>query len=94
MKNIEINNIKYELEKDYKDSFDLSLVKELCIDVEYFGEFDYLFGDYSYGKLRIKGFNDKSNSKYTEVNSIDKLDEYISKYCAYNCGYFLLKKVK
>ena len=90
MKNIELNNIKYTLEKEYKDAFVYDDVVDLC--TEYFVEFDYIFGDYSYSKLRLKGFYDSKSKNAKEFNDIKGLDDYISNYCSYDCKYFLLKK--
>lgn len=89
---IEINDKKYELIKNYKDGFNLDLLNEKYTD--YFDDFDYIFGDYSYDKLRLKGFNDKTNSKFSKINDINILDNYIKEYCSYECRYFLLKKIK
>ncbi len=92
MKKIEINNINYILEKDYKDAFDYDDVSNLCTD--YFSEFDYIFGDYSYSKLRLKGFYESNNKKAKSINDIKILDDYINNYCSYECRYFLLHKEK
>lgn len=90
MKKVIINNKNYEVEKDYKDAFDLDEVTELCTD--YFDEFDYIFGDYSYSKLRLKGFYDSKNKKAKSINDISGLEDYIKNYCSYDCKYFLLRK--
>ncbi len=87
-KKYEINGNLYELEKDEKNVFDLEEVKSYM--TEYFDKFDYVFGDYAYEKLRLKGFKDKGN----KVNDIKYLDDYIKNYCAYGAKYFLLKKIK
>ena len=84
-KKYEINGNLYELEKNV---FDLEEVKSYM--TEYFDKFDYVFGDYAYEKLRLKGFKDKGN----KVNDIKYLDDYIKNYCAYGAKYFLLKKIK
>ena len=55
-------------------------------------DFDYIFGDWAYGKLRLKGFYKKDNKKVTKINNIEDLDKYIKNNCAYNCKYFLLEK--
>ena len=89
MKTIKINEKEYTLEKNYKDGFDLTEVQNRL--TEYFDEYDYIFGDWSYGKLRLKGFNDSKKSN--EINDIKLLDEYIKEYCSYECKYFLLKKI-
>ncbi len=90
MKKVQINDIDYVVEKDYKNAFDLETVKELCTD--YFMDFDYIFGDYSYSKLRLKGFYDSKNKKRKDINDIKGLDDYIKKYCSYDCQYFVLRK--
>ncbi len=90
MKNIKINNANYEVVKDYKDSFNSEELLEKFTD--YFEDYDYVLGDYAYSKLRLKGFYDSNNKKVTKINDIKNLDNYIKDYCAYDCGYFLIKK--
>lgn len=92
MKKVMINNYEYILDKNYKDAYEYDIVKELC--TEYFNTFDYIFGDISYDKLRLKGFYESSNKKATTINDIKYLENYIKEYCSYDCRYFLLKKVK
>ena len=89
---IEIENNKYEIVKNYKEGF--CEVEFLEKYTEYFFEYDYIFGDYSYDKLRLKGFYDKTHKKASSINSIEGLEEYICDFCSYECRYFLLKKVK
>lgn len=89
MKNIKINEALYTLERNYKDGFDLTEVENKLTD--YFDGYDYVFGDWSYGKLRLKGFMEEKKSN--KINNIKCIDNYIKKYCAYECKYFLLKKV-
>lgn len=89
MKIYEFNN-KYELEKNYKDGFDYEATKEIL--TEYFDDYDYILGDWSYGKLRLKGFCDKKNKNFKPINDIKTVDNYIKKHCAYECRYFILKK--
>ena len=85
-------NDDYELEKNYKEGFDYEAVKQLW--TEYFDDYDYILGDWSYGKLRLKGFCEKTNKKYKKINSIQTVEEYIKKYCAYDCKYFILSVIK
>ncbi len=87
-----IMNIEYELYKDEDKAFDLEEVNNLITD--YFTPYDYILGDYAYGKLRLKGFYDPKNKKATKVNNFKDIDQYIKKYCSYNCKYFILKKQK
>ena len=90
-KMIKINNTDYEVIKDYKDAIDIPLITEMY--TEYFEGYDYLFGDWSYGKLRLKGFCDKNNKLNNKINSYETIDDYIKNYCSYECKYFILKKV-
>lgn len=87
-----LNNNEYELIKEYKEAFNLEDVTNLV--TEYFEGFDYILGDYAYNKLRLKGFYEDSSKKATEINKYSYMDEYINKYCAYDCRYFVLKKKK
>ena len=89
MKKIVLEGTNYTLEKNYKDGFDLTEVTNKL--TEYFDEYDYIFGDWSYGKLRLKGF--KESKKANEINDIKDLNNYIKNYCSYECRYFLLKKI-
>ena len=92
MKKYKYNDIDYEIMKDYKNGFEDEPTKEKLTD--YFINYDYILGDWSYGKLRLKGFNDKDNKEFRPINDIDKVDEYIKNHCSYECRYFILKKIK
>jgi len=89
---IEVNGIKYELIKNYKEGFVEEDFQNLC--TEYFENYDYIVGDIAYNKLRLKGFYEKTNSKSNEINNIEKLDEYLKNNCANDCRYFVVKKIK
>lgn len=86
-----INGVNYELIENSRNGFNLDDVKELFTD--FFEKYDYLVGDWSYGKLRLKGFNDKSNKSFNKINDFSMVKDYIENYCAYGCKYFILKKV-
>ena len=92
MKKVVVNDIEYELVEEYKDGFDENEFKEKCTD--YFNEFDYILGDYSYNKLRLKGFCEKNNKRYNKINDYSGKNAYLKDFCAYECKYFVLKKVK
>ena len=92
MKRIKINNTTYEVVKDEKEMVNEEELSEKVTD--YFDDFDYIFGDYAYDKLRLKGYNDSKNKKVNKINDIKNLDDYIKNYCAYGAKYFLLKKIK
>ena len=88
---VEVNNKKYELIKNYKDGFDKEEFLSRCTD--YFYDYDYIVGDIAYGKLRLKGFYDDKNKNVKKLNNIKNLDSYIKNYCATDCKYFVLQKI-
>lgn len=87
-----LNGLDYELVKDYKDGFSENEVIDKMTD--YFVGYDYVVGDWAYGKLRLKGFCDRSNKKCNRINDIKYKDKYIKDLCSYECRYFIVKKVK
>ena len=58
----------------------------------YVYEYDYVVGDFAYGKLRLKGFYEDKNPKANKINKYSNLDKYIKDNCAYGCKYFVAKK--
>jgi len=92
MKTIMLNEEQYELKEDKKNCFNIEETSNLC--TEYFKEYDYILGDYAYNKLRLKGFYENNHKKATDINKISYIEEYIKMYCAYECSYFILQKVK
>ena len=92
MKKIEINGIEYEIIRNDHDCIDKDVLSEKITD--YFDDFDYIFGDYAYEKVRLKGYYDSKNKKAKAINDIKNLDSYIKNYCSYGAKVFLLKKVK
>ena len=88
---IEINGKKYEIVENSRDALDLDVLKEKLTD--YFEAYDYVVGDWAYGKLRLKGFNEKTNKLYKKINDYENVKTYIEKYCAYGCKYFIIKRI-
>jgi len=89
---INVENNEYKLIENYKDGFNLDGFKEKYTD--YFDNYDYIIGDYSYGKLRLKGFCNKINKMCNKINDIKFKDTYIKDLCSYECRYFILEKIK
>ncbi len=87
-----LNENEYEVIKDYKDAFNNEDINNLYTD--YFKGYDYILGDYAYNKLRLKGFCDKENELFNDINDYSKIDDYIKNECAYECKYFILKKIE
>ena len=91
MKKYKLNEIEYELIEEYKEGFDFEEAQNKITD--YFIPYDYIVGDWSYGKLRLKGFCDKNNEIYKKINDIENLKKYLEENCSYNCKYFVLKRI-
>ena len=91
MKKYKFNEIEYELIEEYKEGFDFEEAQNKITD--YFIPYDYIVGDWSYGKLRLKGFCDKNNEIYKKINDIENLKKYLEENCSYNCKYFVLKRI-
>lgn len=92
MKKIKVFEKEYELTCDYKNSFNKEEFLNLVTD--YFEDYDYIVGDYSYSKLRLKGFCDKDNKLFNKINDFNNLNDYIKNKCSYECGYFVLRCLK
>ena len=90
MEKVKLLDQTYSIFKNEKDGFNLEETEKIITD--YFKDFDYILGDWSYGKLRLKGFNSRRNPNFKSINDIDKVDDYLKDYCAYGCKYFILAK--
>jgi len=88
---INIGDYKYNLIENNRDCFVQDEFENLFTD--YFYEFDYIIGDYAYGKLRLKGFYKDNNKKAKEMNKISSKEKYIKDNCAFQCKYFVLEKI-
>lgn len=86
---IETDFGEFELLKNYKDAFDLQLFIDKYVDVA-FDRYTYLVGDMSSDKLRIKGFNSDPKS----INGYKRIPDYLNESCNFNCGYYILKRMK
>lgn len=91
-KKVKVENTYYELIKDYKEAY----IEEVFLNLytDYFKDYDYIVGDIAYNKLRLKGFYDKSNKKVNKINNYSNLDKYLEENCAYDCKYFILRKMR
>ena len=88
---VKVGEYSFEIIDNYREAFNEEEFISLFTD--YFYDYDYIIGDYEYSKLRLKGFYEDNNKKCKKYNKISNKDEYIKKYCAYNCKYFVLKKI-
>lgn len=91
MKYVIINDKKFELIENYKDGYNQQEIENKLTD--YFDNYDFIIGDWAYGKLRLKGFCKKDNPFYNSINDFEKKEEYLKNNCAYDCKYFVLEKI-
>ena len=92
MKKIEINNVMYEIVENVDNCINKEELEEKITD--YFDDYDYIFGDYAYEKVRLKGYYDSKNKKAKDINNIKYLDDYKKNYCSFGAKTFLIKKIK
>ena len=91
MEKVTIDNKEYEVIKNYRDALNIQDLEGKITD--YYDTYDYILGDYAYGKVRLKGFNNKKNKNYKPINDYNKINDYIKNCCAYECRYFIIKKI-
>lgn len=89
---LKINNYEYEIIRNDKNCINIDELKEKVTD--YFTKFDYIMGDYSYDKVRLKGYYSSENKHAKKINDIKYMDSYIKNYCNYGEKIFLIKKIK
>ena len=89
---ITLENNNYEIIENVNKCLNKEELEQKYTD--YFEPFDYILGDYAYNKLRLKGFCDKDNERYSKINDINTKEKYLKELCAYKCNYFLIKKIK
>lgn len=91
VKDIIINDNKYEVIKNYRDAFDEE--EFLSKFTDYFYDYDYVVGDIAYSKLRLKGFYDSNNKKVKKINDYKNVSVYLKEMCANDCKYFIVHKI-
>ena len=79
----------FELVKNDRDAFDLVQFENKYLP-EYFNKYVFIVGDLADGILRLKGFSLDSKSP----NYFHYIPEYLVESCAYNCKYFILKRLR
>jgi uncharacterized protein YutD len=89
---IEMNNINYEVVKDYRNGFNEEAFRTRYSDI--LTRYDFIVGDWGYGQLRLRGFFEDDNPKATFDTKISTLTEYLYEYCNFGCAYFVVKKAK
>ena len=91
MEKIVLNDNNYEIIKNYKNGYDKDVLTQKYTD--FFKNYDYIVGDWSYGKIRLKGFYESTNKNCKDFNNIEQLEKYLKENCSFECAYFVAKKI-
>jgi len=92
MKEIIINNKKYNIIVDEKEALNTEILSEKI--TEYYNDYDYIVGDWAYGKIRLKGFFKSDNKQVKKYNDIKSLENYLKECCAHGCKWFQIERIK
>jgi len=86
-----IKTIKFKLIENHKECFEQEAFEERYAHV--LDKYDYILGDYSAEMLRLKGFY-KDDTKLNTEYKFKNIKRFLNNSCAFDCPYFLIKKVK
>ena len=89
---IAIKGDKYKIVKNYREALDLELLEVRYSD--FLEKYDYIVGDMSYGKLRLRGFYQDDVKKIPIDMRISYLEDYLLEYCSFGCAYFVLENLE
>ena len=87
---ITLSNHSYKVIKNHRDAFVLEDLTNRFDD--HFLKYDYILGDYAYGKLRLKGFYKKEHPDVNEDNNYELRENYLLNYCAFDCKHYVISK--
>ena len=91
LENIVLNEKKYIVIKNEKEAIDVEPLTEKLTD--FYDEYDYIVGDWAYGKVRLKGFFKKDNKKVKAYSDISNLEKYLKNNCAHGCKWFQIERI-
>src|SRR5690625_2463685 len=86
------SNVEYKLIENHKEAFDLEMMENRYTD--YLLKYDYIVGDISYEKLRLRGFYEDYRKGVPIDMKISNLEDYLVEYCSFGCQYFVFEPVE
>jgi uncharacterized protein YutD len=86
-----IRDKKYKVIEDVGETLSTINLEDYVTD--YYDNFDYIVGDWAYGKVRLKGFYNHKNKYAKSYNDYNNVKDYLNNSCAYGCKYFILEKL-
>ncbi len=84
-------NVEYKLIENHKEAFDLEMMENRYTD--YLLKYDYIVGDISYEKLRLRVFYENHRRGIPIDMKISNLEDYLVEYCSFGCQYFVFERV-
>jgi len=85
------SNAEFKLIEDHQEAFDLEMMENRYTD--YLLKYDYIVGDISYEKLRLRGFYEDYRKGIPIDMKISNLEDYLVEYCSFGCQYFVFERV-
>ena len=85
------SDVEFKLIEDHQEAFDLEMMKTRYTD--YLLKYDYIVGDISYEKLRLRGFYEDYRKGIPIDMKISNLEDYLVEYCSFGCQYFVFERV-
>src|SRR5699024_10858488 len=61
---------------------------------DYLLKYDYIVGDISYEKLRLRGFYEDYRKGIPVDMKISNLEDYLVEYCSFGCQYFVFERIE
>lgn len=86
-----INQLKYRVVTNYRNALDSELLK-LKFD-PFLEKYDYLVGDVSSDKLRLKGFFKGTSNKINLDKRVETIEDYIYEYLNPGVAFFVLESL-
>lgn len=87
-----INDHKYRILANFRDALDEQLLMKKFDP--YLEKYDFIVGDVSSEKLRLKGFYRSSSDKINLDKRFDFVDDYLAEYLNPGVAYFILESLE
>lgn len=89
---LSLNGDAYKIVENYREGLNLEMLEARYSD--FLEKYDYIVGDISYEKLRLRGFYYSKNKKVPIDMRISSLKDYLTEYCNFGCAYFVLERME
>src|SRR5699024_2235913 len=90
--NFKFSDVDFKLIENHQEAFDLEMMENRYTD--YLLKYDYIVGDISYEKLRLRGFYEDYRKGIPVDMKISNLEDYLVEYCSFGCQYFVFERIE